>query len=41
MCTLAIYFRVFDDYPIILAANRDEHFDRPSAPPAIADGDPA
>jgi len=30
---LALYFRVSDDYPIIVAANRDEHFNRPSVAP--------
>ena len=35
MCTLALYFRVFPDYPLAVAANRDEHYDRPSAPPSI------
>jgi uncharacterized protein with NRDE domain len=35
MCTLALYFRVFDDFPLLVAANRDEHFDRPSAPPGL------
>ncbi|HEY1232200.1 MAG TPA: NRDE family protein [Candidatus Binatia bacterium] len=35
MCTLAIYFRAFDDFPLIIAANRDEHYDRPSAPPSL------
>ena len=24
MCTLALYYRVFSDYPIVVAANRDE-----------------
>ena len=33
MCTLALYFNVFDELPLLVAANRDEHFDRPSAPP--------
>lgn len=41
VCTLAIYFRAFVDYPIIVAANRDEHFDRPSSPPAVSEGSPA
>ena len=40
MCTLALYFRCFDTYPLVVAANRDEHFDRPSAAPALLDGDP-
>jgi len=34
VCTLALYFNVFDELPLLVAANRDEHFDRPSAPPA-------
>src|SRR5262245_30895767 len=40
MCTLALYFRCFEAYPLLLAANRDEHFDRPSAAPALWDGEP-
>lgn len=40
MCTLALYLNVFDDLPLLVAANRDEHFDRPSAPPAEIAGDP-
>jgi len=40
MCTLALYFNVFDNMPLLLAANRDEHFDRPSAPPAEILGEP-
>jgi len=40
MCTLALYFRCFDAYPILVAANRDEQFDRPSAPPALLNGEP-
>jgi uncharacterized protein with NRDE domain len=35
MCTLALYFKVFPGYPLAVAANRDEHYDRPSAPPSI------
>lgn len=34
MCTLALYFQVFADYPIVVAANRDELLERPSDPPA-------
>ena len=33
MCTLALYFRVFPDYPLVIAANRDEALNRPSVPP--------
>ncbi len=33
MCTLAIYFRVFPDYPVVVAANRDEFLDRPALAP--------
>ncbi len=33
MCTLAIYFKAFADYPIIVAANRDEYLARPALPP--------
>ena len=40
MCTLALYFCCFDPYPILVAANRDEHFDRPSAAPALLAGNP-
>ena len=35
MCTLAIYFRMTDDYPIVIAANRDEYLDRPAAEPTV------
>lgn len=41
MCTLALYFKSFDDYRLVVAANRDEHYDRPSAPPALLNVDPA
>src|ERR1700722_10844244 len=33
MCTLAIYFKVFPDYPVAIAANRDEYLARPSLSP--------
>ena len=33
MCTLAIYFQMTDDYPVVIAANRDEYLDRPAAKP--------
>jgi uncharacterized protein with NRDE domain len=40
VCTLALYFRIFEQYPLVLAANRDEHFDRPTVPPALWEGKP-
>jgi uncharacterized protein with NRDE domain len=30
-----LYFRLFEDFPLIVAANRDEHYDRPSAAPSL------
>jgi uncharacterized protein with NRDE domain len=33
MCTLAIYFKVFPEYPVVIAANRDEFLSRPTLPP--------
>ncbi len=33
MCTLALYFKVFPQYPLIVAANRDESLARPSLSP--------
>jgi uncharacterized protein with NRDE domain len=41
MCTLAVYLREFDDYPLVVAANRDEHFSRPTAPPELLANDPS
>jgi uncharacterized protein with NRDE domain len=35
VCTLALYFQLSKDFPLIVAANRDEHYDRPSAPPMV------
>ncbi len=35
MCTLALYFQEFQDYPLIVAANRDEFVTRPSVSPQI------
>ena len=35
MCTLAIYFKVFADFPIVVAANRDEFIARPANPPTV------
>src|SRR5262249_38069132 len=33
-------FRVFDGYPLVVAANRDEHYDRPSSPPDVLGSNP-
>jgi uncharacterized protein with NRDE domain len=35
MCTLALFVNVFDAYPLLVAANRDERYDRPAAAPAL------
>jgi uncharacterized protein with NRDE domain len=32
---LALFFHVFNDCPLLVAANRDEHYDRASAPPSL------
>jgi hypothetical protein len=37
VCTLTIAWQVFDDAPVVVAANRDESLDRPSDPPAARD----
>lgn len=33
VCTLTISWQVFENYPVLIAANRDERFDRPTRPP--------
>jgi len=40
MCTLAIYYRSFADYPVVIAANRDEYRARPALPPTLLCTDP-
>ncbi|MDA7951294.1 MAG: NRDE family protein [Pirellulaceae bacterium] len=40
MCLLAIQYHVIPEVPILLAANREEFYDRPSRPPAIQSGKP-
>jgi uncharacterized protein with NRDE domain len=37
MCTLAIYVGAFVDFPVVVAANRDEFLARPTSPPAVLD----
>lgn len=34
MCTLAIYFKINDELPLVVAANRDEFYDRPATAPS-------
>jgi uncharacterized protein with NRDE domain len=44
MCTLILLDRVVPGFPVVVAANRDEFFARPAAPPALipsAEGRPA
>lgn len=40
VCTLAIYFQASDDLPVVIAANRDELYERPATPPARLADDP-
>lgn len=40
MCLLAIQYRLVPESPILVAANREEHYDRPSQPPSIQSGKP-
>jgi uncharacterized protein with NRDE domain len=35
MCTLALYFQLSKRTPLLIAANRDEFYDRPSLPPSL------
>jgi uncharacterized protein with NRDE domain len=37
VCTLTLAWQVFEDAPVVVAANRDELLDRPSEPPAVRD----
>jgi uncharacterized protein with NRDE domain len=41
VCTLTIAWQLFEDAPVVVAANRDEALDRPSEPPAKIADDPA
>jgi hypothetical protein len=40
MCLLAIQYKAVREAPILVAANREEYYDRPSTPPAIQSGKP-
>ena len=40
MCLLAIQYRLVSDSPILVAANREEYYERPSQPPSIQSGKP-
>jgi len=40
MCTLAIYFKVAPQWPVIIAANRDEFLDRPASDPGVLNESP-
>lgn len=39
MCTLTIAWQVFEETPILVGANRDERFDRPSQPPRLIESE--
>ena len=39
VCTLAVYVRAFPEFPVIVAANRDEFFSRPTSPPLLLDSE--
>jgi hypothetical protein len=40
MCILAIQYKLVPDSPILVAANREEYYDRPSLTPSIQSGKP-
>ena len=40
MCLLAIQYQLVPEAPVLVAANREERYDRPSLPPAIQSGKP-
>jgi uncharacterized protein with NRDE domain len=38
MCLLALFFRVVEDAPVVVGANREEYYARPADPPQLLDG---
>ena len=38
MCTLILYYRCRDDWPLLVAGNRDERLDRPAQAPRALPG---
>lgn len=40
MCLLAVLYRLVPESPILVAANREEYYDRPAQPPSIQSGKP-
>lgn len=40
MCLLAVQYRLVPESPILVAANREEYYDRPSLSPSIQSGKP-
>jgi hypothetical protein len=40
MCLLAIQYQLVPESPVLVAANREERYDRPSTPPSIQSGKP-
>ena len=40
MCLFVVSYRTDPEAPILVAANREEHYDRPGTPPEVRDGTP-
>ncbi|MGH7907025.1 MAG: NRDE family protein [Candidatus Binataceae bacterium] len=40
MCTLALYFQVSSEWPVVIAANRDEFLSRPTRMPGVLSENP-
>ncbi|MCA9215976.1 MAG: NRDE family protein [Planctomycetales bacterium] len=40
MCLLAVQYQLIPDSPILIAANREEFYERPTQPPSIQSGKP-